>query len=130
MIVVDSSAFVDLAFGRDQLGPWVAEQLRAAASLAAPYVVDVEVMGACRSLAHRNVVSDAVAHEAVEAFWRMPVERYPHMSLRERVWELRHSVTAPDAAYVALAEALDVVLVTTDRRLARAHGTACEIIVP
>lgn len=130
MIVVDSSAFVDLAFGRDQLGPWVAEQLRAAESLAAPYVVDIEVMGACRSLAQRNVVSDVVAHAAVDAFGRMPVARYPHMVLRERMWELRDSVSAPDAAYVALAEALDVALVTTDRRLARAHGTACDIIAP
>ncbi|HET6602197.1 MAG TPA: type II toxin-antitoxin system VapC family toxin [Gaiella sp.] len=130
MIVVDSSAFVDLAFGRDQLGAWVAAQLRATESLAAPYVVDIEVMGACRSLAHRKVVSDEVAHAAVEAFGRLRLERYPHMTLRERIWELRNSVSAPDAAYVALAEALDVALVTTDRRLARAHGFACEIRSP
>ena len=130
MTVVDSSAFVDLAFGREQLGSWVAGQLRAADFLAAPHIVDVEVLGACRSLAHRRVVSDDDARAAVDAFARLSIERYPHVPLRERMWELRDRVSAPDSAYVALAEALAVPLVTTDRRLARTHGLDAEIIAP
>ena len=51
-----------------------------------------------------------------------PLTRYPHDVLLERVWELRHNLTAYDAAYVALAEALDATLLTRDRRLATASG--------
>jgi predicted nucleic acid-binding protein len=48
--------------------------------------------------------------------------RYSHASLAGRIWKLRHDLTAYDAAYVALAEALDSPLVTMDARLAQAPG--------
>ncbi|KZS77345.1 hypothetical protein A4G26_21060 [Mycobacterium kansasii] len=59
----------------------------------------------------------------------MPLRRSSHQPLLHRVWELRHVLTTYDAAYVALAEALDVVLVTADARLSGASGTRCEIDV-
>jgi len=130
MIVVDSCTLVDLALGAEALGAWVAEQLEGVDGLAAPHVLDVEVLGACRSLAYRGVVTAVDARAAVDALSRVPLERYPHPPLRERMWELRHQLSAPDSAYVALAEALAAPLLTTDRRLARAHGLDVEIIAP
>jgi predicted nucleic acid-binding protein len=130
MIVVDSCALVDLALGGDEVGAWVAVQVMGVERLAAPHVVDVELLGACRSLERRGIVSPAAAREALETLSEVPVDRYPHPPLKERMWELRHHVTAADAAYVALAEALDVPLVTTDRRLSRTHGTDCQIVAP
>lgn len=56
-----------------------------------------------------------------------PIKRAPHLSLLRRCWELRDNLTTYDASYVALAEALDVLLLTGDRRLARASGPRCQI---
>ncbi len=60
---------------------------------------------------------------------RMALERYSHMPLLPRIWQLRDNLTAYDAAYVALAEALGAPLVTADARLARAAGVRCEVEV-
>lgn len=67
------------------------------------------------------------ADQAILDLAGLPIERYPHVALLPRVWELRHNVTPYDAAYVALAEALGAVLVTADGRLARAAGPQCSI---
>ena len=64
---------------------------------------------------------------AVSDLENLPLKRSPHRPLLKRIWELRNGVTPYDAAYVALAEALDVVLVTADARLARAPAIRCEI---
>lgn len=58
------------------------------------------------------------------------VELWPYAPFAKRVWELRGSVTANDALYVALAAALEFPLGTLDRRLAAAHGPRCELVVP
>jgi predicted nucleic acid-binding protein len=65
--------------------------------------------------------------EAVEDLARLPIIRYPHDALRHRVWELRHNVTAYDAVYLALAEALDAPLLTRDERLAATPGLAARV---
>jgi predicted nucleic acid-binding protein len=57
----------------------------------------------------------------------MPLERAPHGPLMPRIWELRDSLSPYDAAYVALAETLETVLLTGDERLARAPGMHCEV---
>ena len=67
------------------------------------------------------------ADRAVANLAGLPIERYSHAFLMPRVWELRHNLTPYDAAYVALAEALDAVLVTADGRLARSSGPRCAI---
>jgi predicted nucleic acid-binding protein len=59
----------------------------------------------------------------------LPTTRYPHDPLLDRIWSLRHNLTAYDASYVALAEALDVPLVTADERLAAAPGNRAKIDV-
>ena len=65
--------------------------------------------------------------KAIDDLADMPIRRYPHEILLPRVWDLQHNLTAYDAVYVALAEALDAPLVTRDRRLARAAGHGAEI---
>lgn len=130
MIVVDSCAVVDLVFGSAEIAGRIAERMARADGLAAPHLIDVEVLGACRSLEQRRLVSPTEARAAVAGLRELRLSRYPHLPLRDRMWDLRHRVSAPDAAYVALAEALDVPLLTTDRRLSRAHGLDCEIVAP
>ncbi|MGA7463719.1 type II toxin-antitoxin system VapC family toxin, partial [Mycobacterium sp.] len=67
------------------------------------------------------------AASAVADLASLPLRRSSHQSFLIRIWELRHVVTPYDAAYIALAEALDVVLVTADARLSRTSGLHCEI---
>lgn len=59
----------------------------------------------------------------------LPLTRYPHLPFAKRAWHLRHNITPYDAAYVALAEILECVLVTADQRLSTAAGVGCSIEV-
>jgi predicted nucleic acid-binding protein len=129
VIVLDSSAAVDYLAGT-AASEWVAETLLADPEIHAPHVLDIEVLGSLRKLVVMGRLSAVRASEAVEDFRFLSVRRYPHVPLLERVWELRETVTASDAAFVALAEALDAPLVTTDLRLARAPGLRAQLLTP
>jgi predicted nucleic acid-binding protein len=96
-------------------------------TLHAPHLIDVEFLHALRGLVAGRVVSMAEADAARISFAELPVARYPHHPMSDRIWELRHNVTAYDATYVALAEALDLPLVTCDGRLARSKGHGARI---
>ena len=91
-------------------------------SLHAPHLLNVEVLHALRRHALRGELSQTRSDEALEDLLDVDVSLYPHAPLVGRIWELRENLTAYDAAYVALAEALDAPLVTMDGRLARASG--------
>lgn len=82
---------------------------------------------AVRRLALRKAVPVSRAEEALEDFANLRVRRYAHIALLHRVWELRSTMTAFDAAYVALAEALNAPLITADAALSRASGHAARI---
>ena len=129
MIVLDSSAAVDYLLDRAE-GPWVAERLLEDTDLHSPHLVDLEVASALRGLVRRRELADGEALQALLAFREFAVVRYPHTVLVARIWELRTHVTTYDAAYVALAEELGATLVTTDLRLARAHGHRARIVAP
>jgi predicted nucleic acid-binding protein len=100
------------------------------ASLHAPQLIDLEVLHVFRRFERRGVLSASRAAEAVEDLLDLPVTRYPHLALASRIWELRGGLTAYDAAYVALAEALDAPLLTRDAALAsvRGHRARVEVI--
>jgi predicted nucleic acid-binding protein len=97
----------------------------------APEICDVEILSTFRSLLRRRMVTTTQAQEALLHYAAMPMTRHPHLRLLGRGFDLRENVTASDAMYVALAEALEAPLLTIDRRLARAVGRHTSIrIVP
>ncbi|CAN5333527.1 PIN domain-containing protein [soil metagenome] len=127
MIVVDTSAIVDRLVARPR-----SEQLASRldhASLRAPHLVDIEFLSALRQLVSHRALDEADADAARIAFRHLSIRRYPHVLLHDRIWELRHNLSAYDAAYVALSEALEVPLVIADRRLADAPGHRAEVEV-
>lgn len=91
-------------------------------SLYAPHLIDLEVAQVLRRYARSAVISPERGAEALRDLAEFPITRYPHCELLPRIWEMRHHVTAYDAAYLALAEALEARLVTRDRALARADA--------
>ena len=97
--------------------------------LAAPHLIDVEVLAAWRRLAAIGRLGEHRAALARADLRALPIERVPHGVLSERIWELRPNMTAYDAAYVALAELLRATLVTVDSKLAGAPGLRCEVEV-
>lgn len=127
MIVVDASVLTDFLLGRGAAIEAIDRELtgREQDPLHAPEVVEPETLNALRNLVRAKTVTDQRANEAVDDLGVIRLIRYPHDPLRERIWELRHILTAYDAAYLALAEALDgAVLMTGDRGLATSARAA------
>jgi predicted nucleic acid-binding protein len=90
-------------------------------------LIDLEVASAWRGQVRSGRLAAGRAEAAFSDLAALPLERTPHGPLMARIWELRHNLTTYDAAYVALAEAMDTVLVTGDARIARAPGIECEV---
>jgi predicted nucleic acid-binding protein len=128
MFVPDAALVVDLLVDGGDRGAWAADRISSAGSLHAPHLLDLEVVAALRNRVVRRELSARRAAEALDEFGSLPVRRYPAAPLLERIWELRNRLTPYDAAYVSLAEALDVPLVTTDQRLARAGGHQAQVV--
>lgn len=128
MIVVDASAMVELLLGTE-IGKKVDERVMQA-KRHAPHLLDIEVVQVFRRFVHSRQLTAERASAAIDDLVRFPVQRHPHAGLLERVFELRANLTAYDALYLALAEALDATLVTCDTGLAKAPGrrTAIEVV--
>ena len=94
----------------------------------APAIIDVELVSTLRRLVRLKRMAPEKATALIEDWIENDLSRIHHLALLPRMWELRENITAYDAAYVALAEALEVPLVTADRRLARAASAYCEVI--
>jgi predicted nucleic acid-binding protein len=122
VIVLDASAALELLL-QTTLGIRVADRaLAAQESLHAPHLLDAEVTQVFRRYTLAGELTTARAEQGLTDYADLPLTRYAHTDLLPRVWDLRDSLTAYDAIYVALAEALDAPLLTTDPKLARAHG--------
>lgn len=124
MIVVDTSAVVNVLVARPVPAELV-DRLTDAGSLHAPHLLDVEVVAALRGLVLGRKLAAGRATDALTDFGRLPIIRYPAGPHLPRMWQLRSGLTAYDAAFVALAEALGCPLVTCDRKL-RAPGVVIE----
>lgn len=128
MIVVDCSAVVDALVGAP--GSQELVDLLAAEDLHAPDLIDYEMVAALRGLVLGCHISVERAEEALADFDDLPLQRWAgDAALRRRAFQLRHVVSAYDAAYIALAEAMNRPLITRDQRLARTTGHAIEVRV-
>ena len=114
MALVDGGAWGDEA--RAVLG---------ADDVVAPALLDVEIAQALRRRVLGGKLEAVTAGRAIADLGVLPIRRLDVVPLLSRIWEVRHDVSAYDAAYVALAEAFDAVVLTADTRLAKADGVRC-----
>lgn len=124
MIVADASAAVSALLNA---GP--ARRALSDDQVHAPHLIDSEIASALRRQVAGQQLEADTAWTALDRWRRLGMTRYPVVGLLDRVWELRDSVSAYDAAYIALAERLSCSLLTADARLTRAPGTRCPITV-
>lgn len=128
ILVVDASVVVDL-IARFRPEPIEAQIWAPDTHLAAPELIDVEVLHALRRLEREERIPGSRT-ALVEELRALPLKRFRHASLLAGIWALRGRLTAYDAAYVALTRLLDASLVTRDGRLAKASGLGRQVIVP
>lgn len=122
MTVLDTSGVVDFLVG-EQGHAEVADLLRQEGTVAGPDLLVFEVVAVFRRQVQQHGMDARRAKSAIEDLGDLPLEIFPALPLRARVWELRDNLTAADAFFVALAERLDEPLATKDRRLATAART-------
>lgn len=128
VIVVDASVLATAVADDGSDGDVARSRLRTE-SLVAPELIDLEVGSVLRRHVLAGTLEVRRAALALADLFQMPLRRTSHRPLLVRCWELRDNLTIYDASYVALAEALDVVLLTADQRLANAPGPSCTIEV-
>lgn len=128
MPVVDASVLVAYLAGGEAQG--AGDRLRASGEpLWAPHLVDAEVGHVLRRGVLAGELRPGRAKSALADLADLPLRRSGHRGLLERAWALRANVSFYDGLYVALAERLDVPLLTLDRRLAGAPGIRATIEV-
>lgn len=125
MIVIDASAIIQVLVGRDP-GPALLDAV--AGDLAAPHILDAEVLSALRGMVLGGVLPLEAAESARRSYADLVIDRYEAALLADRVWALRNQYTSYDAMYLALAEGLGAPLVTCDRKL-DAGGHHAEVVV-
>jgi predicted nucleic acid-binding protein len=127
VIVVDASAVLDLLRRVPGADAIELSLFASGETLHAPHLIDVEVAQAARRLAAARQLDESRGGQLLADLVAMPIRRYPHRLLLDRVWSLRDNLSAYDAMYVALAEVLDAPLITRDGRLARTKGHKARI---
>jgi predicted nucleic acid-binding protein len=103
------------------------QELRVASDIAAPDLVDVETVAVLRRRWLGRTISLARFAAAIDDLEELTIDRYPTLRLMRRAYQLRHNLTVYDAAYVALAEVLGCLLLTSDQRLSTVTGPRCPI---
>lgn len=126
MLVADASVVVLVVADASDAGEVLRSRLRGDA-VCCPDLLRVEVVSALRRTSAAGQLTRAQAAAAIDDLLELPLSVFPTTPLLRRAWELRENLSAYDACYVALAEALDCPLLTTDGRLARASGPRCAI---
>jgi predicted nucleic acid-binding protein len=126
VLVVDTSAVLAALAERTPDGALV-QRLAEDGDLHAPHLIDIEILQALRGLVRGGKLSADRADDVRTDVAALTITRYGHEPLADRVWALRDNLTAYDAAFIALSEALDVPLITCDARLAAAPGIVVEL---
>lgn len=129
VLVVDASAIAEMLLGTAK-GRRVAEAIGSEHSLHAPELLSLEIASVLRSLVRAGEIDVTEAAQVIADLSSFGIEYYEHLAFLPRVFALRDNLTAYDAAYVALAEALGVALLTCDTKVGRApgHRTAVHIV--
>lgn len=125
--VVDTSALMEFLIGANPDRELVRRLLTSTA--AAPQLLTAESLHVLRKLTRRGLLTEEQAKEALDNVLDVPIALIDHLPLARRAWELRHAASAYDALYLALAEQLEVPLVTCDARLAGASGHQADVEV-
>ncbi len=128
-VIVDASVVVAALVDSGPIGGWAEQKLRAG-RLAAPHLMPVEAASVLRRADLAGDLSPDIAALAFADLLDLPVDLYPFEPFADRVWQLRKTITAYDAWYVALAESLDTALATLDERLSTASGPECRFEMP
>jgi predicted nucleic acid-binding protein len=126
VLVVDTSAILEALAGRDP-APGLVERLADDGDLHAPHLIDIEMLHALRGMSLRAEITEERAADARSDFADTALVRYPHGPLSDRIWALRHNLSAYDAAFVALAEILAAPLITCDARVASSSGHDAQV---
>jgi predicted nucleic acid-binding protein len=129
--VIDASVVVSVLADSEHAS-WAEDRLSTRGAdrfLWVPHLLDAEVGQTLRRRVATGRLGEDRADAALLDLMRMPLRRIDHIGLIQRAWELRHNFSFYDGLYAALAEGLDVPLVTLDRRLAKAVGDATEVAV-
>ena len=122
MIVVDASVVLEVLI-RSRVGLEIEKRIFSAGErLSAPHLLDLEVAQVIRRYCASGEIDSDRGKQAIQDLKDFPINRYQHDIFLDRVWDLRHNLTAYDAAYVALAETLPAPLVTRNAHLASAPG--------
>ncbi|WHZ20819.1 MAG: Toxin 1, PIN domain [Rhodanobacteraceae bacterium] len=129
VLVVDASIVLDL-LARFRPQPLEALLWAEGTSLAAPELIDVEVLNSLRKLEARGAVPPARRADLPSQLRGLRIRKFRHAPLLDGIWSLRGHVTAYDAAYVVLAAALQAPLVTRDTRLAKAVKPMLDVLTP
>jgi predicted nucleic acid-binding protein len=127
LIVVDASALLEVLLRAPAAEAIERRLLDARQTLHAPHLLDVEVAQVLRRYAAAGELDHERGRDALADLADFPLRRHPHDFLLPRVWDLRNNLTAYDAVYVALAEALNATLLTRDRRLATAAHALVDV---
>ena len=127
--VVDASVLVAATVDSGPEGIW-AEQILENGPFAAPHLVLAEATNILRRLELASRLTPLEAVFASRELLELDIDLFPFEPLAERIWELRGNLTAYDAWYVAVAEALSLPLATLDSRLSRASGLSCRFLIP
>ena len=128
-LVIDAALVVAALVDDGPVGGW-ADELMTIHDLAAPHLMHAEVVNILRRSALAGGLSTDAASLAQADLLELRVALFPYRPFASRVWELRETVTAYDAWYVALAEGLEARLATLDMRLSRASGPRCDFVTP
>jgi predicted nucleic acid-binding protein len=128
-LVVDASVVVAALVDGGPVGEW-AETLVASEPLAAPHLMPVEVANILRRAVLSKQLTSDVAGMAHDDLLRLRVELFSYEPFASRVWQLRHNLTAYDAWYVAVGEAIGAPVATLDVRLSAATGPRCAFVQP
>lgn len=126
MIILDTSAAI-AALTAHPRSEELVKRLVDDGDLHAPHLIDVEVSQALRGLVSRGELSTDRAEDVRLDFDELLITRYPHQPLADRMWTLRHNLTAYDAAFVSLAEVLGAPLITCDGHIARSPGHGAKV---